>query len=148
MDELLFAPPASVQMEFPFLKFPCTGKDLFDWAAGIENKICDSLEQIFTGNNPIPNHTSLFSIKILKAEYFKYMGKQICEEFIFQFDDIHKLSEQQRTFFISQIVETRSDISVWLAERTEVLTIQDIIGIDNKNGREYQLREPYENAAV
>ncbi|EKC61283.1 hypothetical protein LEA_12427, partial [human gut metagenome] len=136
----------SVQMEFPFLKFPCTGKDLFDWAAGIENKICDSLEQIFTGNNPIPNHTSLFSIKILKAEYFKYMGKQICEEFIFQFDDIHKLSEQQRTFFISQIVETRSDISVWMAERTEALTIQDMIGKDNKKGRDYQLRKPYENA--
>lgn len=146
LDEILFCPPASVQMEFPFLKFPCTGKDLFDWAAGIENKICDSLEQIFTGNNPIPNHTSLFSIKILKAEYFKYMGKQICEEFIFQFDDIHKLSEQQRTFFISQIVETRSDISVWMAERTEALTIQDMIGKDNKKGRDYQLRKPYENA--
>ncbi len=101
LDKILFCPPASVQMEFPFLEFPCTGKDLFKWAAGIENIICDSLEQIGAGNNAIPKSYLFVLIgSTLRQNILNDMGKQICEEFIFQFDDIHKLSEQQESLLL------------------------------------------------
>ena len=147
LNDISFCPPASIQMDFPFLKFPCTGEDLFNWAAGIENKICDSLEQILINDSLMPTHTSLFSIKMLKAEYFKFKGTPICEEFIFEFDDVHKLTEQQRNILISQIVETRSNVSVWMAERTEALTLQNIIGKDNKKDRDFLLLSPYDKGS-
>lgn len=147
LADIKFCPPASVQIDFPYFNYPCNGLDLYNWAADIENRICDSLEDVSSDIEEIPRHSHLFMLKLLNAKYFKYCDSQLCEEFIFQFDDVHKLLHNQREALIAEAVESRSSVSVWISERLEALNMEQLHGHANSEERDYQIFTPVAGGA-
>lgn len=145
--DIKFCPPASVQVDFPYFSYPCNGLDLYNWAADIENRICDSLEDVSSNIEKIPRHSHLFMLKLLNAKYFTYRDSQLCEEFIFQFDDVHKLLHNQREALIDETVEARSSVSVWISERLEALNMEQLHGHANSEERDYQIFTPVSGGA-
>lgn len=138
LDDVSFTPPTSAGLVTEELKYPCTGHELYEWAAGIEDNICDVLDSV-TANSKMRGHNSLFIFSLLKAEYFKYKGDSICNDFLFELDDAHKLTKNQRKCLVEQVVETRLPNSLWIAERMEALSPQDMVDNNNKKGRDYKV---------
>ena len=138
LKDISFTPPVLANLSTEELKYPCTGYELYEWAAGVEDNICDVLDSVTVGEK-MKGHNSLFIFSLLKAEYFKYKGESLCNKFLFELDDAHKFTKNQRKCLVEQIVETRLTSSVWIAERMEALSPQAIIDDNNKEGRDYKV---------
>ena len=58
---------------------------------------------------------------------------------MFELDDAHKFTKNQRKCLIEQVVETRLTNSLWIAERMEALSPQAMVNDNNKEGRDYKV---------
>ena len=123
LKDVSFTPSISTNLATEDLKCPCTGYDLYEWAAGIEDNICDVLDSV-TADKKMKGHSSLFVFSLLKAENFKYKGNSLCGDFLFELDDAHKFTKNQRRCLVEQVVETRLTNSLWIAERMEAIGIR------------------------
>ena len=100
------------------IETPCTGKELFEWASNIEKLVYEALDSFLPIENAkIEGHDELYSLTILKPEYFEINGAPICNRFLFMVDDAHKLSIHQRDSLFSYVTEHRGNSSVWFSER-------------------------------
>ena len=52
-------------------------------------------------------------------------------------DDIHKLTSTQREQLIQEVIELRSPVGVWIAERFEGLTTSEMLASGASEGRDY-----------
>jgi hypothetical protein len=52
-------------------------------------------------------------------------------------DDIQQLTSDQRSRLIEAVIESRSPVGVWIAERFEALNTQDMLASGNNEGRDY-----------
>ena len=138
LKDVSFTPSISTNLATEDLKCPCTGYDLYEWAAGIEDNICDVLDSV-TADKKMKGHSSLFVFSLLKAENFKYKGNSLCGDFLFELDDAHKFTKNQRRCLVEQVVETRLTNSLWIAERMEALSPQAMLDDNNKEGRDYKV---------
>ena len=110
-------------------------QDLLAWAREIETKIISAFDNYDTDGNT--GHNSLFVFDQIKASYFYYEGKPICKEFIFQLDDVHKLTDNQKRYLREEVIETRRSATIWIAERLESLTTTEILEDNNIPHRDY-----------
>jgi hypothetical protein len=117
------------------IKVPCNGKELYEWASGIESSIYNFLDSFLPNTyEAIEGHDELFSVHILKPEFFLVEGKPVCKKFLITLDDLHKLSGTQRELLIRYLLEKRSNSSIWLSERLETLT-----NLGTNEGRDYNI---------
>lgn len=123
--------PEEIVPEFGDFKAEYTGKELLDWATEKEKKICEFLDSFEVPDGGIQGCDHLFALKAMKAAWFTYKGEHLCDDFIFQIDDGHKLTEKQKKIIRSETVELRLPVTLWIAERLETLSISDIL--DDKN---------------
>ena len=106
---------------FRSLKAPCTGLELFEWASNIEKLVYEEIDSFLPVENPkIEGHDELYSLSVLKPEYFEINGSPICNRFLFMVDDAHKLSTHQHHSLFNYIIEQRNNSSIWISERLEV----------------------------
>ena len=138
LEEIIYTPEEPIQ-ELGEIKAEFTGKELLDWAAEQERKICEFLDSFVIPNDGIQGSTSLFALKYMNASWFTYKGKPICEEFIFQIDDGHKLTEKQKKIIRSETIEVRLPVTLWIAERLETLSTVDILSDKNIRDRDDQI---------
>ena len=137
LNEIIYTPEEMVQ-EFGDFKAGCTGKELLDWAAERERKICEFLDSFVMPEEGMPGSNSLFALRAMNALWFTYKGERLCDEFIFQIDDGHKLTDNQKKIIREESVEDRLPVTVWIAERLETLSTSDILGDKNIKDRDYQ----------
>lgn len=137
LNEITYFPEEPV-VEFGVEKESMSGKELLDWAASLEKQICDFLDSYVVPDSGIKGTNSLFALSAMKASWFTYKGKRLCDEFIFQFDDGHKLSDRQKKIVRSEVAEKRLNVTLWIAERLETLCTADILNDNNFSGRDYQ----------
>jgi hypothetical protein len=117
------------------IKVPCNGKELYEWASGIERSIYNFLDSFLPDTyNAIEGHDELFSVKILKSDFFLVDDKPVCKRFLIMLDDLHKLSTNQREMLIQYLIEKRSNSSIWLSERLEALS-----NLGTNEGRDYNI---------
>ncbi|NCU05097.1 MAG: hypothetical protein GXC73_14040 [Chitinophagaceae bacterium] len=122
---------------FTDLIVPCTGRDLYKWASDIEKKVYQAIDSFLPLEEIKPQgHDELFSIAILKPEYFQFDGKPIFERVLFMLDDTHKLSSTQRTALKKYVIEKRGNFSIWISERLEALDPKD--NLRSFAGRDYE----------
>jgi hypothetical protein len=120
---------------FKKIKVPCNGKELYEWASGIESSVYNFLDSFLPDTyNAIEGHDELFSVKVLKSDFFLVDGKPVCKRFLIMLDDLHKLSTNQREMLIAYLIEKRSNSSIWLSERLEALT-----NLGTNEGRDYNI---------
>lgn len=137
LDQITYSPEELVP-EFGDFKAEFTGKELLDWAAEQERRICEFLDGFVMPDEGIQGCNSLFALKAMKASWFTYKGERLCDEFIFQIDDGHKLAKKQKKTIREEAVELRLPVTLWIAERLETLSTTDILSDKNIKDRDDQ----------
>ena len=137
LDQITYSPEELVP-EFGDFKAEFTGKELLDWAAEQERRICEFLDSFVMPDEGIQGSNSLFALKSMKASWFTYKGERLCDEFIFQIDDGHKLTKKQKKTIREEAVELRLPVTLWIAERLETLSTTDILSDKNIKDRDDQ----------
>ena len=137
LDQITYSPEELVP-EFGDFKAEFTGKELLDWAAEQERRICEFLDSFVMPEEGIQGSNSLFALKAMKASWFTYKGERLCDEFIFQIDDGHKLTKKQKKTIREEAVELRLPVTLWIAERLETLSTTDILSDKNIKDRDDQ----------
>jgi len=131
----------------PGLHLPCTGEDLYKWAADSEGRICQTLDSFAPLQDvSLPGHDTLFSLPLVRPEAICIDGKPVAARILLMLDDIHKLTKAQRSLLVETIIELRSSTAVWIAERFEALSTEEMLAEGASEGREYEqalLIEPY-----
>ncbi len=136
LDKIAFTYNNSEQY-FSNLSLPCTGKQLFDWAAEIETKVFSTVDSLVPkNNNRVDGHNEPFSIEVMNPANLQLDGKPICEKVLIMFDDTHKLSTKQRDSLIKYTIEKRNYLNVWISERLEKLDPEENLG--SYEQRDYQ----------
>lgn len=130
--------PTQIISEFGDIKAEYTGKELLDWAAEQERRICEFLDSFIIPEGRMSGSDSLFSLRAMNASWFTYKGKRLCEEFIIQMDDGHKLTEKQKRIIREETIENRLSVTLWIAERLETLSTSDILSDRNFKERDEQ----------
>lgn len=138
LQDIIYTPEEPVK-QFGELKESYTGKELLDWATRQERKVCEFLDSFVVPADGIDGNDELFALDAMKAEWFSYNGKPLCDDFIFQIDDAHKLTERQKYIIRSEVAERRIHATLWIAERLETLSTEDILSDNNIQGRDYQV---------
>ena len=107
---------------FRDISFPCSGKELYQWASNIERKVYEAIDSFLPISDIKPiGHDELFTMSVLKPEYFSVNGEALKGKFLFMLDDSHKLSFNQRQSLKKYVIEKRGSFSIWISERLEAL---------------------------
>lgn len=127
--------PDEILSELEFFK---NGKVLFQWACDNERKLCKYLD----GNREQELelsfiHTTMIAIKLFEPKNILFNGEHIFDKSLVIFDDIHKLSREQKKYLVDSIYVLRTKVGTWFGERIEGLTTSQIISLDGSLEREY-----------
>ena len=121
------------------LTLPCSGKVLHDWAEQREAKLCSSLDSLGPLNvDSLPGDESLLSLSLIRPENILVDGKPVAERVVLMMDDIHKLTGRQRSLLVQTVIDARSPVGVWIAERFEALSTQEMLSSGAHQGRDYE----------
>ena len=104
------------------LALPCTGRALHDWAERREARLCQSLDSLGPLQfDTLPGDESLVSLSLIRPEGVLFDGQPVADRVLLMMDDIHKLTSHQRTLLVQTIIDARSQVGVWIAERFEAI---------------------------
>jgi hypothetical protein len=123
----------------PGLSFPCSGRAAYDWAEQREASICESLDSFGPLRaERLPGDDNLAALSLMRADSLKIDGEPVAARTVLMMDDIHKLTTHQRSLLIQTVIETRSPVGVWIAERFEALSTPEMLGSGAHEGRDYE----------
>ncbi len=115
-----------------------SGVGLFDWAQGVERTVCEALDSFLPlSESHLPGHDSLISLNILGTCKLLFEGSLVTQHILIMLDDVHFLTPHQRDWLLNAILSLRSPVSVWLAERLEALTVDELLSTGSPQGRDY-----------
>ena len=138
LDHIQINPPSDGST-ISGLTFPCTGKALHDWAEQREAKLCSSLDSFGPLNvDSLPGDESLLSLAVIQPQNLLVDGNPVADRVLLMMDDIHKLTGHQRALLIETVIEARSPVGVWIAERFEALSTQEMLSSGAHQGRDYE----------
>ena len=127
-----------VEIRSPGFSFPCTGQDLYHWSAEHEATICEMLDSFGPLRvDALPGNDSLFSLSLIRPNALTIDSKPIASRTLLMMDDIHKLTSTQRERLFREVIELRSPVGVWIAERFEGLTTSEMLASGASEGRDY-----------
>ncbi len=123
----------------PELSFPCTGRQLYEWAKSLEESICDALDSFAPMRSiSIPGDDLITILQLFKHGTMEYNGKVVATKVIVMLDDAHKISKNQRERLFNEVLTSRPNIGVWIAERLEALDTADLLAPGSLLGRDYE----------
>lgn len=114
-----------------------TGKDYYDWACQEEKKICASINNMESTQAGAFIHNYLSIIQLLDAKRILFDGEKIVDKVLIMLDDIHKLTQNQRSALRESLFTIRAHTGVWLAQRSYALEEDELLGRDGSFGRDY-----------
>lgn len=130
----LYAPPDD---QVPGLSFPCDGRAVQLWAETVEQGVCDIIDALMPADGTGPSgHDALLSLRLLDANSVHLDGEPVDTRWLITFDDMQKLAATQRAALLEVVVEQRSHSTVWMAERFEALTTDELLGSGALSGRD------------
>jgi hypothetical protein len=123
---------------WPGITFPCDGQKLHKWAEDREASLCRSLDSLGPLKaETLPGDDSLYSLDLMAPANLSLDKKPIGKRVLLMMDDVHKLTGHQRSLLLKTIIEARSAVGVWIAERFEALSPQEIFAPGAEQGRDY-----------
>jgi hypothetical protein len=121
------------------LALPCSGTALHEWAEQREARLCECLDSLGPLKaESLPGDESLLSLSLIRPENVLVDGRGVAERVVLMMDDIHKLTSHQRTLLIETVIDARSQVGVWIAERFEALSTQEMLSSGAHQGRDYE----------
>jgi hypothetical protein len=128
---------APLDNEIPGLSLPCDGHAVRRWAETVEQGVCDIIDTLIPADGRGPSgHDALLSLRLLDANSVHLDGKPVDTRWLVSFDDMQKLVPTQRAALLEVVVEQRSRSTVWMAERFEALTTDELLGSGALSGRD------------
>lgn len=123
----------------PGVPLPCDGEALFTWAEQFEAEVCSSLDSFGPLRaEKLPGHDSIFALAVIRPGGLTIDGKPVAERVLLMLDDVQKLAARQREQLIQNLIELRSPVGVWIAERFEALGTQEMLASGAAEGRDYE----------
>jgi len=131
----LAAPPDD---HVPGLTFPCDGVAVQRWAENIEQGVADLIDTLMSAEGAGPSgHDALLSLKLLDANCIQLDGKPLEKRWLITFDDMQKFAPTQRAALLEVVVDQRARSTVWLAERFEALSTDELLAPGALSGRDH-----------
>ena len=129
---------ASPDDHIPGLSYPCDGVAVQRWAETVEQGVADLIDTLMSpeGAGP-PGHDALLSLRLLDANCIRLDGKSFGTRWLISFDDMQKLAPKQRASLLEVIVDQRARSTVWLAERFEALSTDELLAHGALSGRDH-----------
>lgn len=128
---------APAEDQIPGLSFPCDGRAVQRWAETVENGVSDIIDTLMSPDGSGPSgHDALLSLRLLDANSILLDGSVVESRWLVTFDDMQKLAAAQRAALLEVVIEQRSRSTVWMAERFEALTTDELLGSGALGGRD------------
>ena len=116
-----------------------TGEDLYRWATDLESSACSAIDSFGDVDiKGIPGSETLSALALLKSGALLLDGQPLAEHVLLLLDDVHHLTHRQRTRLLKVIADLRTGIGIWLAERFEALTPDEMLSSGTSEGRDYE----------
>ncbi len=123
----------------PGLRLPCSGKEIYDWAMDLETKVCEAIDSFGSSRaESLLGHDTLVSLMLMLPDSITVDGISVAERVLLMLDDVHKLTSQQRERLVRTAIDLRSPIGVWIAERFEALSADEMLALGATEGRDYE----------
>lgn len=137
LDKLFINRPP--QTDIPFtIPVPCSGVELNRWASELERAVCNAIDSFtLIKTEELVGHDTLYCLLFLTPDCIMVNRTRIEAHILLMLDDVHKLTNQQRNQLRKVIYELRAPIGIWLAERLQALTPEEILLEGALPGREY-----------
>jgi hypothetical protein len=120
------------------VRFPCSGKEMYDWAMHLETTVCEALDSFGPPQaESLPGHDTLMSLMFMRPESITLDGLPVAENMLLLLDDVHKLTNLQRERLLQTVLELRSPTGIWVAERFEALSTDEMLSSGATEGRDY-----------
>lgn len=118
---------------------PCSGTALYEWASSLEAEVCNTIDSFGSPQaNSLVSHDTLYCLFLLRTGCIHVDGNPLPARTLLMLDDVHKLSRTQRGNLLSVLFQFRLPIGIWLAERLEALSPEELLTPGATSGREYQ----------
>jgi len=115
-----------------------TGPSLYEWAQDLERTVCEALDSFLPlSESSLPGHDSLVALSMLSADGLLFEGSSVAQRVLVMLDDIHRLTPKQREWLLDAIFSLRSSVGIWVAERLEALTVDELLSQGVSQGRDY-----------
>ena len=140
LEHLMVPQPPEDSQRGPIeIEYPCSGVALYDWARGVEKRICSALDSFGPIRvKSLPGLDSLFALSLLQPQNLTIGGNPVADRIVIMMDDIHMLTSGQRTLLVQRVIEGRSKTGIWIAERFEALGTQELLASGSTRGRDRQ----------
>jgi hypothetical protein len=120
------------------LQLPCSGDELNEWARGVEKVICAELDSFGPMQaTSLPGHDVLFALSVIRPDALAVDDQPVASRIVIMMDDIHMLTSSQRSLLVQRVIEARSPIGIWIAERFEALGTQELLASGSEEGRDH-----------
>jgi hypothetical protein len=116
-----------------------TGEDLHRWATKLEGAVCDAIDS-FGGSDlkRLPGSETFSALSLLHRESLMIDKKPVAERVLLLLDDVHHLTHRQRSRVLKVVAELRAGVGIWLAERFEALSSDEMLSSGMSEGRDYE----------
>ena len=115
-----------------------TGEELFQWASEIERGFYEQLDELRGRKHSGLGHLRLDALDWFAQAELEDDHVTINEKRVLLLDDLSFLSNQQRRALKDWLIHARANCGIWVAERMEALSHQEILGEGALRGRDYQ----------
>ncbi len=110
------------------LELPSAGDQLYNWARSVEKMICSALDSFGPLDvQSLPGLDALFVLKVIQPKGLVIDTSPVADRIVIMMDDIHMLTSAQRALLVQRVVEARSKIGIWIAERFEALSTEELL---------------------
>lgn len=116
-----------------------SGTALHQWAKDLEETVCDAIDSFSTSESAtLPGSDTLYSLSLLRPGMLVLDGIPVARHAILLLDDVHHLTHGQRSLLLKAVAELRSGVGIWLAERFEALSTDEMLETGVTEGRDYE----------
>jgi len=139
LSRLRIVPPHNVDLPSG-LRLPCTGTDLYTWATQLEASVCNAIDSFGPiEDTALTGHDRLMSLSLLIPDWLTIDERPVAEHLLVLLDDAHKLTSKQRRAVVEDVMAQRAAVGVWIAERFESLSSDEMLASGALEGRDYSL---------
>lgn len=114
------------------------GRQLFEWASEIERRFYDRLDELGDAGAQVEGHARLDALTWFAEARFEDAHGEIDARRVLLMDDLQCLSANQHRTLTDLLVGARKSCGVWVAERLEALSHQEILGEGALRQRDYE----------
>jgi hypothetical protein len=127
------------ELGFAEFRSATSGKDLFEWAVSHEANICDAIDSFGSLDGAkVIGDDALGAVQLLRPNALSIDGKAVAQRSVLMLDDIQNLTHRQRRTLLRSVSMQRAGVAIWLAERFEALSLDEMLASGATEGRDYE----------